>query len=45
MDPRAPLNYESYPVKVSDIREPVIALTSESTPKGYFIFDDPDEDV
>lgn len=43
MTPGAPQNYTFYPVKVADIREPLIALTY--TTKGYFIFDDPDEDV
>ena len=36
-------NYAFYPVKVADIREPLIALTQAA--KGYFIFDDPDDDV
>ena len=38
-------NYMQYPVKVADLREPMIALISESTAAGYFIFDDVDGDL
>ena len=44
MDATHPSNWHSYPVKVSDIREPLIQHVPDASHKGYFIFDDPDED-
>lgn len=49
MQTDAALHYETYPVKVMDIREPLIALIAGgpnvSSSIGYFVYDDPDEDA
>lgn len=37
--------YVDYPLKVGDIRETVIACLPRDSRKGYFILDDPDEDL
>ena len=34
-----------YPMKVIDIQETLIACVPNNSQKGYFILDDPDEDV
>ena len=44
MDAAHPNNWHSYPVKVSDIREPLIAHVPDASHKGYFTNDDPGED-
>lgn len=36
---------DDYPIKVGDIRETLIACIPSAPCKGYFILDDPDEDV
>lgn len=37
--------FSDYPVKVTDIQETLIACLPNNSRKGYFILDDPDEDV
>lgn len=37
--------YQDYPVKVLDVREPLIACVSQDNATGFFILEDPDEDI
>lgn len=37
--------FTDYPIKVEDIREPLITCLSDDSSSGFFILEDPDEDI